>query len=313
MNDPSWPAEPWNAYPAAAASQQPQGPYEPPLPPTNFGPPAGPPAQYGPPGGPGAPIPPRATYEGWTRQPVLYLPVMRRGEFMGCLWASVTHNSAGFIRKMSGGDPLSDPSWTAIDTWADRLAAAYADRLPAQQAIQQWIGAPEHPEGGGISVDTQVQQVESLAALYELVNPGGPPPPNPLVQDGMYPDGTPVDRSQGWGPLVSAPLRRYATTTSSAVRYLPIVKEGRHIGYLWASVDNDAADYLPLHSAGKTAQVAAGLWQLRLSQGYRQRIPPLQILRDNRHHPEDRLSGMIQPDAAEAELPSLEHLKTLAQ
>ncbi|MDR7171145.1 hypothetical protein J2W56_004904 [Nocardia kruczakiae] len=91
------------------------------------------------------------------------------------------------------------------------------------------------------------------------------------------------------------------------------MKAGRHIGYLWASVENDAADYLPLRSAGKTAHIAAGLWQLRLSQGYGQRIPPLQALHDNRHHPEDRLSGMIQPDAVEGELPSLERLKALAQ
>ncbi|WP_227984239.1 hypothetical protein [Nocardia spumae] len=214
---------------------------------------------------------------------------------------------------MSGGDPLSDPSWTAIDTWADRLAAAYADGLPAQRAVQQWIGAPEHPEGGGISSNSRVRRADSLTALYELVNPGGPPPPNPLVQDGMYPDGTPVDRSQGWGPLVSAPLRRYATTTSGAVRFLPIVKDGRHIGYLWASVDNDAADYLPLRAAGETAQAAAGLWQLRLSQGYGQHIPPLRALQDNRHHPEDRLSGMIQPNAEYGELPSLEQLTSLAQ
>ncbi|MBF4995788.1 hypothetical protein IRT45_01300 [Nocardia sp. BSTN01] len=214
---------------------------------------------------------------------------------------------------MSGGDPLADPSWTAIDTWEDRLVAAYADRLPVQQAVQQWIGVAEHPEGGGIPAGASVRRAESLAALYELVNPGGPPPPNPLVQDGTYPDGTPVDRSQGWGPLVGAPLRRYATSTSSAVRYLPIVKEGRHIGYLWASVENDAADYLPLRSAGKTAHIAAGLWQSRLSQGYKQKVPPLQTLHGSRRHPEDRLSGMIQPNAVEDELPSLERLKALAQ
>jgi len=275
-------------------------------------PPAAPPG-YEPPAGFGAPMAPRATYEGWTRQPVRYVPVIRRGKFMGCLWASATHNSAGFIRKMSDGDPLSDPSWTAIDTWADRLAAAYADRLPAQQAVQQWIGAAEHPEGGGIPAGASVRRAESLTALYELVNPGGPPPPNPLVQDGMYPDGTPVDRSQGWGPLVSTPLRRYPTSTSSAVRFLPILKEGRHIGYLWASVENDAADYLPLRSAGRTAHIAAGLWQLRLSHGYRQQLPPLQTLHDSRHHPEDRLSGMIEPNAVEDELPSLERLKAVAQ
>ena len=246
-------------------------------------------------------------YEPWTRKPLFYWPILIRGEFVGYIWASQHHKSAGLVRISSRDDYL----W--MDVWRERLDDSCKQGLRPVDAVQRWVGAPEDPVGGYLPADAPVYDAPNLDTLHQRTNPGGPPAPGPFIQDGEFPDGTPVDRSEGWGPLISAPLRRYATSTSSAVRYLPIVKEGRHIGYLWASVDNDAADYLPLRTAGKTAQVAAGLWQLRLSQGYKQHIPPLQVLEDNRRHPEDHLSGMIQPGAHEGELPSLEHLEALAQ
>ncbi|MEU6561085.1 hypothetical protein [Nocardia nova] len=91
------------------------------------------------------------------------------------------------------------------------------------------------------------------------------------------------------------------------------MKDGQRIAYLWAATDNSAADYLPLHAAGRTAEIAAGLWQLRLSDGYKQQIPPLEVLADSRIHLEDRLSGKVRLNARESELPALEHLKSVAQ
>ncbi|MGW5514129.1 hypothetical protein [Nocardia africana] len=51
---------------------------------------------------------------------------------------------------------------------------AYAVRRPAQQAIQQWIEAPEYPERGGIPAGAQVRQAESLDFSNELLNQGTP-------------------------------------------------------------------------------------------------------------------------------------------
>ncbi|AHH15807.1 hypothetical protein NONO_c10000 [Nocardia nova SH22a] len=108
------------------------------------------------------PDPLEGMYEPWTRKPLYYWPILLQGDFVGYIWTSQNHDSAGLVRRLNRDDFM----W--MSTWPSR-------------------------------------QTDTLAALYELVNPGGPRPSNPLVQDGMYPDGTPVDRSQGWGPLVGAP------------------------------------------------------------------------------------------------------------
>ncbi|WP_460700122.1 hypothetical protein [Nocardia thraciensis] len=239
---------------------------------------------------------------------------MLRGELVGFLWASVTHNSASFVRKlrMDEADPLSDPSLWATDVWADRLAAAYAQGVAAQDAVRAWVGAPEDPQGGGIPADAMEHRAESLAALYEFANPGGPPPPDPLVQDGMYPDGTPVDRSQGWGPVVSAPVVRYPTDTGAGVRFVPVSKNGEVIGYLWASLADDAADYLP-RAGNRVGEIAAGTWQLRLSHAQRDGLTPTQALRLCEQQPDDHLAGVIGPHAPESELTDLGQLKDLAQ
>ncbi|WP_228002514.1 hypothetical protein [Nocardia australiensis] len=250
---------------------------------------------------------------------MFYLPVTLRGELVGYLWASITHNSASFLRKLPPqtpqqlADPFADPSLWSADVWAGRLAAAREHGMPAQQAVRQWIGAPEHPEGGHIPPGSAEFHAATLAALYEFVNPGGPPPPDPLVQDGMYPDGTPEDRSRGWGPLVSAPLPRYRTDTTAAIRFFPVTKDKAVIGYLWASVTGDAADYIPRQNAGRTGEIAAGLWQLRLSRAYKQGLNSLDALHQCQQMPPDRLSGIIGFDVPSQNLPTLAQLRELAE
>ncbi|UAK34782.1 hypothetical protein K8O92_13655 [Nocardia asteroides] len=242
-----------------------------------------------------------------------------RGELLGYLWASTASNAASFVRKLRPGSgeglsaPFADPSLWSADVWAERLALAYERGVLAQAAVRQWIGAPEHPQGGAISADAVEQHAATLAELYEIVNPGGPPPPNPLIQDGMFPDGTPADRSQGWGPLISSPLPRYPTDTNAAVRFFPVSKDGAVIGYLWASIADDAADYLPRISSGRTGEIAAGLWHLWLSRAYEEGLAPLEALDRCRQMPEDRLSGVIGVRVPAQELPGLDALQDLAR
>lgn len=246
-------------------------------------------------------------YEPWTRKPLFYWPILIRGEFVGHIWASQHHNSAGLVRILS----RDDFSW--MDVWRERLDAACKQGLRPVDAVQRWVGAPEDPIGGYIPADAPVPDAPNLDALYQRTNPGGPAAPGPLIQDGEFPDGTPVNRAQGWGPLVSAPATTYPSTTDSPVRYLPIIKSGNLIAYLWASTTNDAAGYLPRAAAGRTAQIAAGLWKLRITEGYEQNVPPLEILDRCRAFPEDHMSGMIQPNVPDAELPTVQQLVNLAQ
>lgn len=169
------------------------------------------------------------------------------------------------------------------------------------------------PERAAFPADARERELPSLAALHEMVAPGVPAPEGPLIQDGKLPDGTPVDRSQGWGPLVSSPLPTYAPECDGPIRYVPVVLRDAVVGYVWASVTGEAAGYLPREAAGQDGQVAAGLWQLWLSRSFEEGASSLVALRRCKAMPEDRLSGVIGADAEERELPSLQALRELAR
>jgi|GEM_PF-4607334 len=259
---------------------------------------------------------PRENYDAWTRQPVFYYPVALGDRLLGYLYASVTHNSAGFLRNLPvppPADPFSDPSLKAGSIWYNRLKASYEQGLPAQQAVRNWVGVPEDPRGGGIAVGSVEGSAETVESLNRSLNPGGRPMQNPLIQDGTYPDGTPVDRSQGWGPLISSPLRRYPVETSGAVRFYTVTKEGGALGFVWVAVAGDGADYLPYGPAGQYGVSAAGLWQLWLSRAFEAGYTPSEALEYCRSQPEDSISGVIGPDAQLSEFPTLAQLKEYAR
>ncbi|MEU8345924.1 hypothetical protein AB0C74_29850 [Spirillospora sp. NPDC048832] len=278
-------------------------------PPWDPGAPAGvpgaPPAFPDPPGPPGE----ARSYAHWTREPVIYYWVRLRGRVIGCLWGSAGRQAAGFLLAPD----VSEAEMFAADRWEDRLAEAYAAGVPAAEAVRRWQGAPEDPTAGAIAPDEPERQAPDLRALHQVVAPGYPPPEGPSVQDGRFEDGTPVDRSQGFGPLVSVMPPTYPELTAAAVRYLPVTLDGTVVGFVWASVDGRAAGYMARVPAGTAGEVAAGLWKLRLSEAHREGVPSLEALRRCALAPEDRLSGVIGRDAPAQELPGLDALRELAR
>ncbi|MFG1793651.1 hypothetical protein [Nocardia sp. NPDC049149] len=262
------------------------------------------------------PAAPQTSYERWTRQPLIYFPVLLRGELLGYLWASKEHNAASFLRRMwpnRYADPFDDPSLACSFYWQERLTDAHGRGLRPVDALREWVGATEDPVGGAIPGDAREETAPSTAELRRRVNPEDPRlNEEPLIQDGEFADGTPVDRAQGWGPLVSAPLPRYPTEADSAVRFFAVTKDDTIIGYLWAATTGAAADYLPRVAAGRTGWTAAGHWRLGLSRAYEAGLSAVDALQRCRHAPETPLSGTIADDAAAQELPSLAHLRALA-
>ena len=162
---------------------------------------APPPAPGSPPPFPdAAPLPPPApSYAHWTREPVIYYRVRLHGRVIGCLWGSAGHRAAGFLLTPD----VSETEMFAADYWEDRLAEAYAAGVSAAEAVRRLKGAGEDPVGGGIPADEAERQAPGLQALHQMIAPGHPVPPGPSVQDGRFEDGTPADRSQGFGPLFS--------------------------------------------------------------------------------------------------------------
>ncbi|MFB4301417.1 hypothetical protein [Actinomadura sp. NTSP31] len=267
------------------------------------------PGAPGAPGGPG--LPPIAgldealnrSYPAFTRKPVVYLPVVLAGETVGYLWAAVTDRAAGFIRR----NEALERAWETPMVWQARLDEAHRQGLPAREAIRRWIGAPQDPKGGGIPAGSREERAASLTDLQVLANPGLPPEPGPLVQDGEYPDGTPADRSKGFGPLSFTLPPTYPDAAAGPVRYLPVTRGDVVLGYLWAAVGGNAASYLGRDDAGIAGTNAGGPLIVRLRDAYAAGVPALQAVRDCKG-----IEGGPSADAPEEEAASLDDLRRLA-
>jgi len=108
---------------------------------------------------------------------------------------------------------------------------------------------------------------------------------------------------------VSAP-DDYSRTTASPVRYVPVTRQGRTLGYVWASTIDDAAGYIwrpdELPDSFNTGQH----WLHRLRWAKANGLPPLAVLRHWAGAPEDE-HGYVAAEA-EQEASSLQALKALA-
>jgi hypothetical protein len=104
----------------------------------------------------------------------------------------------------------------------------------------------------------------------------------------------------------------YADTTRSAVRFVPVLKDAVVMGYLWAAVTDDAADYVPREDADADGFNVSVEWVQRLRAAKTDGLGPLQLLRRWAGEPEDPEAGFIEP-GSEQELPSLAALEELAQ
>ncbi|MCN9239909.1 hypothetical protein NGF19_03755 [Streptomyces sp. RY43-2] len=102
----------------------------------------------------------------------------------------------------------------------------------------------------------------------------------------------------------------YESYTEHPVRYFTVQREGRTLGFVWASVDDAAAGYVPRTAVGDEAfEVGAG-WLLCLRQAYSQGLSPLAALNwlaQGPSHPELGLITEGSPREAES-LDALEEL-----
>lgn len=102
---------------------------------------------------------------------MVYLPVVRRGELIGYLWAGTGGRAAGYMRRLS----VDPDNLTCEDFWEDLVSDNYRNGLTAEQAVQLWIGHSEDPRCGGAPVEAKVQQANSMQGLWDQLNLDGPP------------------------------------------------------------------------------------------------------------------------------------------
>ena len=107
--------------------------------------------------------------------------------------------------------------------------------------------------------------------------------------------------------------RGYGFLTRSPVRYLPVTRHGKLIGYLWASVTGDAAHFVARVDAGAEGNLAEYPWFLRLERAQEEGLTALEALRYWVGAPEHPRAGRIAADAIEQEAPSLDALHQSAR
>lgn len=120
-----------------------------------------------------------------------------------------------------------------------------------------------------------------------------------------------LDRASRLTSLVPRSDDEYEWTTEHPVRYFTVQREGRTLGFVWASVGDAAAGYAPRTAAGDEAFDAGAHWLLRLREAHRQGLPPLAALdwlTRNSPQPE---AGHLLEDAAR-EIASLDALEELS-
>jgi len=113
--------------------------------------------------------------EGWDVQqgydflsagPVRWLPITRRGEVLGYLWASETDYAADYIDRTEAGTAGLD----AGEPWVSRLDQAAAEGLAPLQALRRWVGEPEDPVAGGIAAGAVEQEAPSVEFVQRLAS-----------------------------------------------------------------------------------------------------------------------------------------------
>ncbi|MEU1149052.1 hypothetical protein ACFYO9_24145 [Streptomyces sp. NPDC005863] len=102
----------------------------------------------------------------------------------------------------------------------------------------------------------------------------------------------------------------YESITEHPVRYFTVQREGRTLGFVWASVGDAAAGYVPRTAAGDEAFDVGAKWLLRLREAHSRGLSPfaaLDWLSQQPSHPELGLIVEDTPQNAES-LDALEEL-----
>lgn len=160
-------------------------------------------------------------------------------------------------------------AWLTMDTRDREQSEVYAENAPrlaaALEGISNLLGmAPTPGDPNRYATPTQ-------SGFEDLRNEG------PAYDDSW---GTfeVAARSSLLRSRIPASEDEYQETTDHPVRYFTIQRDGQTLGYIWASVADDAAGYEPRTAAGDDAFEAGAGWLLRLRAAHGQGLPALNAL-----------------------------------
>lgn len=253
------------------------------------------------------PRPLDTSYETFVRGAVLHYPLVLAGRTIGHLWGSAdsAEDAAGTVVVLSALDP--GPRMDAVVFWDQRLRDTHQEGLSPSEALERWRGAPEDPVGGGIPEDAALQESPTKAELVAWSNPGCTPDP---AEEGLP---APLPRHPDPEIVMRQVLRSYPRRTDGPVRYLPVRLGDRTVGYLWASVADDAASFLRDLAAQPESNFAETWWYERLAELHERGLGPLEAIRARVGAPEDPRGGRIDADAQERTAAGIAELEEIAR
>ncbi|MCC5479532.1 hypothetical protein [Streptomyces barringtoniae] len=183
----------------------------------------------------------------------------------------------------------------------------------------------EQPEVYAENAPRLATALEEISALFGAAPTPGDPnrhatPTETGFEDPMV-EGFSYDDS--WGTFEVAARSRllrsriptsedeYQEITDHPVRYFTIQRDEQTLGYIWASIGDEAAGYEPRTAAGESAFEAGAEWLLRLRAAHSQGLSALAALSWAAQSPPRPEIGLVVEDTPQ-EAPSLDALEELS-
>ncbi|GHE52165.1 hypothetical protein [Streptomyces capitiformicae] len=193
-------------------------------------------------------------------------------------------------------------AWLTMDTREREQPMIHAENAPrlsaALQAVSDLLGGA--PEPG----DPNRHATPTTTGFEDLTVEG------PAYADSWGTFGVPTRSRRLLSPLPRTE-NEYEDTTDHPVRYFTVQRDGRTLGYVWASTGDNAAGYEPRTAAGDDAfEVGAG-WVLRLREAHGRKLDALEALDWLRQAPPRPDLGRLSEERAR-ETPSLDALEELS-
>jgi hypothetical protein len=98
-----------------------------------------------------------------TESPVRFVPVTLGGELIGYVWAAITDDAIGYVRRAGAGSV----AFNAGVEWVDRFRWAKANKVPPLQVLRQFAGQAEDPLTGYVpeGAEQEAPDLDTLKAL----------------------------------------------------------------------------------------------------------------------------------------------------
>ena len=241
---------------------------------------------------------------------IVFYSIKLNGIVIGYIWATLNDRAMAYWKNV-GALEVRDAA-NASKVWNARIKECYERGLEVLNALEYLKNYPCDPLVGGVDPAAVRNERSSINEFHKEIT-GRPLGGVREVPSGVLEDGTPIDRSRGWGPLspMDPSTKTYKSDSNSPITYLPVEMEGEVIGYLWASNGEGAAGFVWKETSDGSGFAASGEWHEWLSRCRQQGLEPIEAVRTARELPNDSRRGRVAVDSEEKILESLVELRRL--